>query len=94
MQQVPPPSGPALRVGDQAAKWRRDKALHRGDMHLHSDCRAKGRQPKDDGAGLAGKTYNDHFSRLMPEMSEDDDFEEEFDDDDEDEFGDEDEGDE
>ena len=40
-----------------------------------------------------GKTYNDHFSRLIPDMSEDDDFGEDDFDDDEDEFGDEDEGD-
>jgi hypothetical protein len=64
-------------------------------MLLHSDRESKGRQAKGSRGALAGKIYNDHAIRLMPEtMSEDDDFEEEFDDEDEDEFGDEDEGDE
>jgi hypothetical protein len=59
---------------------------------LHIDIWAKDGQAKDSAGPLAGKTYNKHLSRLIPDMSEDDDFEEEFDDDDEDEFGDEDEG--
>ena len=65
-------------------------------MLLHSDFRAAESRQAQAGAGsLAGKTYNDRPSRLMPEtMSEDDDFEEEFEDEDDDEFGDDDEGDE
>lgn len=63
-------------------------------MQLPHDHRAKNRQAKGCADPLAGKTYNDHAIRLMPEtMSEDDDFEDEFDDEDDDEFGDEDEGD-
>jgi hypothetical protein len=68
--------------------------VHRGHLPLPGDRQAKGGQAKGSRGPLAGKTYNDHFIRLIPDMSEDDDFEEEFDDDDDDEFGDDDEGDE
>ena len=69
--------------------------MHCVNMPLHTDIRAKDGQTKGSAGPLAGKIYNEHISRLMPErhMSEDDGFEEEeFDDEDEDEFGDEDEG--
>ena len=66
--------------------------MHRVGLPLHRDRRAEGGQAKGSRGSLAGKTYNDHFIRLFPDMSEDDDFEEEFDEDDDDEFGDDDEG--
>jgi len=92
MQQVPSPPGPAHPGGVKVARWRRDKAVHRGHLPLSGDRQAKGGQANGSRRPLAVKTYNDHFIRLFPDMSEDDDFEEEFDEDDDDEFGDDDEG--
>ena len=62
--------------------------MHRCPMHLHSDVDTKGAQAHSCSSRLAGKIYNAHFSRFMPDMSEEDDgFEDEDFEKDEDEFG-------
>ena len=77
VQKVPPPGRPAHRRGSQASK-RRNQALHCRDLPVPRDriC-------------LTGKTYNDGFERILPGMSEEDDFEDddEFDDEFEDDEG-------